>query len=291
VIRAKTTRPRKARFPREAYVKRFKRNWQPVIRTQARRIVTELYKRGVLADYHAWYSAKHPRITSKADPLTDRQQLDIMAEMLQAESQRWWTDSEVLAALIKEGVIDVAKEASKYAFANMGVMTSWNMESPFIADLIKQRVNMTTTITSDTVFSQVKSMLVEQFYDLGAGAVDTSFMARLKDVIPGSTDYIVERLARTEVGTIQSQMQQKTWESNNVTHKEWVHTGGIEPRESHMAMSGEVVAIDKPFSNGLMMPLDPAGGPEEICNCRCHHSPIVDDELTDQLAAEGVVNE
>jgi uncharacterized protein with gpF-like domain len=45
-----------------------------------------------------------------------------------------------------------------------------------------------------------------------------------------------------------------------------------------MAIDGEQVAIDKPFSNGLMFPGDSAGGPGEVCNCRCTIMPVLEDE-------------
>jgi len=40
-------------------------------------------------------------------------------------------------------------------------------------------------------------------------------------------------------------------------------------RESHAEIDGEIVDIDKEFSNGLMYPADPDGEPAEVYNCRC----------------------
>ena len=51
--------------------------------------------------------------------------------------------------------------------------------------------------------------------------------------------------------------------------KQWMATLDERTRESHVAIDGEIVDIDKEFSNGLMYPADPDGEPAEVYNCRC----------------------
>ena len=51
--------------------------------------------------------------------------------------------------------------------------------------------------------------------------------------------------------------------------KEWMATLDSRTRDSHAAIDGEKVPLNKPFSNGLMYPKDPNGRPEEVYNCRC----------------------
>lgn len=51
--------------------------------------------------------------------------------------------------------------------------------------------------------------------------------------------------------------------------KEWMATLDSRTRDSHASLDGEIVPIDKPFSNGLMYPGDPNGAPVELYNCRC----------------------
>ena len=58
-------------------------------------------------------------------------------------------------------------------------------------------------------------------------------------------------------------------EQGVVQKKEWIATPDDRTRESHIAVDGEERDIDKPFSNGLMYPGDPAGDPAEVWNCRC----------------------
>ena len=51
--------------------------------------------------------------------------------------------------------------------------------------------------------------------------------------------------------------------------KRWVATLDTRTRDRHAHMDGEIVDIDKPFSNGLMYPGDQTGDAAESINCRC----------------------
>lgn len=80
-------------------------------------------------------------------------------------------------------------------------------------------------------------------------------------------------IARTEGHRIQ---QQANYDSQHRAKnigadvvKQWDAALDSRTRESHVAVDGEIREIDKPFSNGLMYPGDPAGAAAEVCNCRC----------------------
>lgn len=51
--------------------------------------------------------------------------------------------------------------------------------------------------------------------------------------------------------------------------KVWIATLDNVTRDSHVDLDGEVVDIDKTFSNDLEYPADGTGAPEEVYNCRC----------------------
>ena len=51
--------------------------------------------------------------------------------------------------------------------------------------------------------------------------------------------------------------------------KEWIATHDGRTRDSHLDIDGEVVEMDKLFSNGLEYPGDSLGDPAEVYNCRC----------------------
>lgn len=55
-----------------------------------------------------------------------------------------------------------------------------------------------------------------------------------------------------------------------VRRKTWIHVGGGQTdRSEHVAMDGETVGFDEPFSNGAQWPHDQILDPEETCYCRC----------------------
>lgn len=74
-----------------------------------------------------------------------------------------------------------------------------------------------------------------------------------------------------------------------VRERQWRHTGAHknEPRENHVAMDGQIVPVDEPFTlegrNGTtyypMFPIDPDLPPEESINCHCTVLNIVDKDI------------
>lgn len=63
--------------------------------------------------------------------------------------------------------------------------------------------------------------------------------------------------------------------------KGWLATLDHVTRDSHVDLDGEVVELDKMFSNGLMYPGDASGRPEEVYNCRCRLTHEYDKYKTD----------
>lgn len=79
------------------------------------------------------------------------------------------------------------------------------------------------------------------------------------------------RIAQTEMHSIMNQAALETMAEANAgglkMKKKWDATLDGSTRKSHRKVDGEVVDIDKPFSNGLMRPGD--GEAAERINCRC----------------------
>lgn len=89
-----------------------------------------------------------------------------------------------------------------------------------------------------------------------------------EDRIDGRTTMI----ARTEAAGAMSEgsWDQAKAEGDLFRSKEWLAFSDKETRETHTACMAEGrIAIDQPFSNGLMYPLDPSGDAGEVVNCRC----------------------
>lgn len=91
----------------------------------------------------------------------------------------------------------------------------------------------------------------------------------LEDVIPNRSMVI----ARTEVGSATNWSQHQIAVDTGVhMEKEWLALNDDRTRDDHSEADGQVVDLDEPFEVGadlLMYPGDPAGGPEQVINCRC----------------------
>ena len=90
---------------------------------------------------------------------------------------------------------------------------------------------------------------------------------------PGGSYAYALRVARTEGHRIQCQASMdacyKAKEKGADVVKQWDSTLDGKTRESHARIHREIREIDEKFSNGLMFPGDPSGGPAETINCRC----------------------
>lgn len=81
------------------------------------------------------------------------------------------------------------------------------------------------------------------------------------------------RIAKTEGHRVQCEsafnVQQRAKEKGANIMKQWDSTMDSRTRPSHQSVDGEVVDVDKPFSNGLMYPGDSNAPASEVVNCRC----------------------
>lgn len=79
------------------------------------------------------------------------------------------------------------------------------------------------------------------------------------------------RIAQTEMHSVMNQAALETMAAADAgglkMKKRWDATLDGSTRKDHRKVDGEVVDLDKPFSNGLMRPGD--GGPADRINCRC----------------------
>lgn len=129
-----------------------------------------------------------------------------------------------------------------------------------IANLILDQVKKGATI------NQVQSVILDKYNDwIGGGEKKASRALTI---------------ARTETGAVGSYTQYKAGIISGYTKKIWITSRdqfvrGTKPTDvaSHVVLDGEVRAMDIPFSNGLMMPLDPnSRDAGQVINCRCSMS-------------------
>lgn len=135
--------------------------------------------------------------------------------------------------------------------------------------------------------TEIESILVK-------GLEDGSSIAEFSQMIleSGIRDeyYKARRAAITEVLTAHRAAQQEAFmQSPVVGEKSWRHTGEYrnEPRENHVDMDGQRVAVDEPFelvgADGTiyypLFPGDPNLPPEERINCHCIEQPVISSDI------------
>lgn len=88
--------------------------------------------------------------------------------------------------------------------------------------------------------------------------------------LPADLQRRIQLVAATEAQATYGQAQLRVLQRAGYTTKNWVTVGDDRVRESHVRCESQRdIPMDQRFSNGLLYPGDPAGGPEEVCNCRC----------------------
>lgn len=84
-------------------------------------------------------------------------------------------------------------------------------------------------------------------------------------------------IARTESHSTMVKGSMETYKEAGATKKEWLTVRDGRERPTHQRIHGQVVEIDKKFSNGLRYPGDSSGKAEEVIQCRCALLPKFDD--------------
>jgi DNA topoisomerase-1 len=108
--------------------------------------------------------------------------------------------------------------------------------------------------------------VVKEVEDAGKGNPLSFVHEEERKIIAG----IGKRLAQTEAQAVYGSSQLRALKRAGYTHKAWMTVGDDKVRPSHTECEAQgEVALGGKFSNGLLYPGDPSGGPEETCNCRC----------------------
>ena len=140
----------------------------------------------------------------------------------------------------------------------------------------------------DLLTPEVESFLLEKHFeipDLIDGPTETRLRAALQEAIRAGENlekvaarvkevFDIElgrarRIARTEVAESFNGGRFETMKEAGVHKLEWLTARDNRVRDSHADIDGQIIVLGDKFSNGLYYPLDPAGPPEEIVNCRC----------------------
>lgn len=128
---------------------------------------------------------------------------------------------------------------------------------------IEKRAKTVGKEINDTTQKKLAKTLAEGIAD-GEGVGELT--ERVSKVYKGYPDYRSELIARTETTAANNEGFIEGYRQSGVaTHKEWIATIDDRTRHEHVELNGDIVKLDKEFSNGLQFPQEP--------NCRCVIAP------------------
>ena len=169
-------------------------------------------------------------------------------------------------------ITDLYRTAAKIAFRKYKpTMKSFGDNSSlveqvlaYLKDYLLQKV---VVPISQTTIDQIEAVLQKAQRE-GWGVDETVKELEDEDL----TQFRARLIVRTETVKATNITQLAAADNEDFEmEKQWIAIEDNRTRRSHShaGVDGERVALDQPYSNGLMFPGDPEGGPEEVCNCRC----------------------
>ena len=115
--------------------------------------------------------------------------------------------------------------------------------------------------------------------DQGLSEIDAAdLLTKNVHAVFNQFDHHARTVARTEVHGAYAEGRQAAIASTGPIAKRWISARDARVMDSHRELDGQVVKWNEAFSNGLQYPMDPAGPPEEVINCRCVHVPVYEGE-------------
>ena len=160
-------------------------------------------------------------------------------------------------------ITEMVKINGEAAAAELGL--GFDVTNPKVIKWIKERAGLLIKSISDTTLKKLRKTLAE---GVEAGESIPKLASRISNVYDEAKGSRAIKIARTEtINASNSGALEAYKQSGIVEKKEWLATMDDRVRDEHAAMNGEVVDIDKPFSNGEMYPGE--------VNCRCTVLPVL----------------
>ena len=150
--------------------------------------------------------------------------------------------------------------------AEIGLAVNFNVTDPRVVKHIAKHVPKFSFDVNATTLDQLRREFTVAITD-GEG-ID-KVRKRVEKVFGFPEKYRNQTIAQTEIlGATNFGNYEGMIQSDVVATREWLSSRDGSVRPSHAALDGQVRALDKAYSNGLMHPHG-AGPAEEVINCRC----------------------
>lgn len=165
----------------------------------------------------------------------------------------------------------IANGSVKETLRGTSLRNSTRGLTPVAKTKLKNEALERATSMTDTVKDSMK-VVFKEAADRDLSLAETK--ALLKERFVGMVeDGKIDTIARTEYnnayGYGQNHAVEKLEKKGAKVTRTW-RTSGTNVRDSHAKCEGEERGVGQAFSNGLLYPGDPSGGPEEVINCNCY---------------------
>lgn len=185
--------------------------------------------------------------------------------------------NEILKGISNSLIKETLTTGVMLAMQETDSVIDFNLFNPNILRAVEQRV----LFFSDKVNSSTVNLLSEAIKAGVAGGETMDDIARRIDrIFQYSEDFRSMRTAQTEVVGAMNNGQLMLYTEVGFEAKEWLTARDEKVRESHQALEGKVIELNKYFTTGLgnnlLYPGDRSTGapPEDLINCRCTINPV-----------------
>ncbi len=227
------------------------------------------------ATAEALFRAERPKVTreiSSAQSFAEARQRVLNSYRVGGDLEQNWQESftPLVAKTYAFGATEVAGAGAELAADTVeSGLAGRSVQS--VREAIRKRTQRLAQLIGDTTAREVLAVIEAS----ERGGLTVTETARLVSRAVYGEEKVGSRstaIARTESA---GALSQGSWDQAKemgdlYRSKEWLAFSDAETRESHTAcMAQGRIAIDQPFQNGLMFPLDPSGSAAEVINCRC----------------------
>lgn len=172
-----------------------------------------------------------------------------------------------LAVTLLDDIKKIAQELGQETYDYFNINYDYYYSSS-LDQAIDQRFNFWVNSVNETTANQITETITEwgQSDETIADLND-----RVKEIYTKLDDYRINTIVNTELATVNSLATFDAYKQVGIKTKIWVWSAGIKGgvRDDHLALDGEEVPIDQPFSNGMMYPHDPSADAGDTINCEC----------------------
>jgi hypothetical protein len=199
----------------------------------------------------------------------------------------WFIIQEEIDKMIEEILPELERiygQAGQDALVNLDLDMIFDMDNPKVLEFINTKYGtLFPDVTEYTrrVLSDILSQASSEGWSI------TEIQKTISDLfdgwIEGTPDSMSRalRIARTEMNSVVNNADLNAWlQADIVTMKSWLNAGDSHVRDSHrgIADANKNDWFHLPDGNVMMCPGDPAGGPENVINCRCGMAPVLEAE-------------